>query len=301
MNIRALFAGIAIAGAASLLASPSFAQLLGDGVGGCLDNERFSLGAAGSVCANVQLRSTDGTPMVTAPLPDVNKGPVSASGGVGGTGTGAFASASGDIGEVHLKGSAFFPITQNPVQAEGFAFASFTDGLMEAKDATVTFTESADGSFVGGDAGFASGGLELRVEDFTTGGPLLIDRSFDLLGLLGAGHTITENVFLQAGHTYVLFAAFEALAGGAVNFSDVAVQAKADMSNTGQLFIDAPAGSFTTISGHDYSTDAGVGGGVVSGVPEPSTWAMLLIGFAGPGLRRAIGWPAHRQLTDLSP
>ena len=282
MNIRALFSGIAIAGAASFFASPSFAQLLGDGVGGCLDNERFSLGAAGTVCANVQLRSSDGTPMVSAPLPDVNKGPVSAHGGVGGSDKGALASASGDIGEVHLDGSAFFGITQNPVQAEGFAFASFTDALIETKTATVTFTESADGVFVGSDAGFASGGLELRVVDWTAGGPLPIDASFDLLGLLTAGHTITENVFLQAGHTYVLFAAFEALAGGARNFSDVAVQAKADMSNTGQLFIDAPAGSFTTISGHDYSTDAGVGGGV-SSVPEPSTWAMLLVGVAGLG------------------
>jgi hypothetical protein len=277
MNIRSLFSGIAIAGAASLLASPSSAQLLGDGAGGCLDNQRFSLDAAGTVCANVQLRATGGTPMVSAPLPDVNKGPVSASGGVGGSGTGAFAAASGDIGEVHLQGSAFFPMTQNPVQAEGFAFASFTDGLIETTTVTATFTESADGVFVGGDMGFASGGLELRVADLTTG-QLVIDNSYDLLGLLTSDHTITENVLLQAGHTYVLFSAFEALAGTAVFFSNAAVQANADMSNTGQLFIDAPAGSFTTISGHDYSTDAGV-----SSAPEPSTWAMLLIGFLGLG------------------
>ena len=276
MNIRALFSGIAIAGAASLLASPSFAQLQGDGAGGCLDNQRFSLGSAGTVCANVQVRSTDGTPMVSAPLPDVNKGAVSASGSVGGGDKGALAAASGDFGEVHLNGSAFFGVTRNPVQAEGWAFVSFTDELTEAKDATVTFTESADGVFLN-----ASGGLELRVEDFTTD-QFVIDTSFDLLGDIFPDHTISDSVFLQAGHTYVLFAAFEALAGTAANFSDTAFQSKADMSNTGQLFIDAPAGSFTTISGHDYSTDAGVGGGV-SGVPEPSTWAMLLIGFAGLG------------------
>ncbi len=75
-----------------------------------------------------------------------------------------------------------------------------------------------------------------------------------------------------------MFAAFEALAGTAVNISDTAYQLKADMSNAGQLFIDAPAGSYTTLSGHDYSTDAGV-----STAPEPSTWAMLLIGFLGLG------------------
>lgn len=270
MNIRALFSGIAIAGAASLLACPAFAQLLGDGAGGCLDNERFSLAAAGTVCANVQLRSTDGTPMVSAPLPDVSAGPVSALGSVGGSDKGASASASADFGEVHLDGSAFFGVTQNPVKAEGWAFASFTDALIETKSANATFTESADGVFENG-----RGGLELRVLDLTTD-QLVIDTYYDILGDSFPDHTITENVFLQAGDTYVVFAAFEALAGTAANFSDTAYESKADMSNTGQLFIDAPPGSFTTLSGHDYSTDAGV-----SSAPEPSTWAMLLLGFAG--------------------
>jgi hypothetical protein len=118
--------------------------------------------AAGTVCANVQLRSTDGTPMVSSPLPDVNAGPVSAHGGGGGSGTGALASASADFGEVHLDGSAFFPATQNPVKAEGFAFASFTDALIVTKTVNATFTESADGVFVESDAGFARGGLMLR-------------------------------------------------------------------------------------------------------------------------------------------
>jgi hypothetical protein len=175
MNIRALFSGIAIAGAASLLASPSFAQLLGDGAGGCLDNERFSLAAAGTVCANVQLRSSNGTPMVSAPLPAVNAGPVSALGSVGGSDKGASASASADFGEVHLDGSAFFGVTENPVQAEGFAFASFTDALFVAKTGNATFTESADGVFENG-----RGGLELRVVDWTTG-QLVIDASYDIL------------------------------------------------------------------------------------------------------------------------
>jgi PEP-CTERM motif len=52
-----------------------------------------------------------------------------------------------------------------------------------------------------------------------------------------------------------------------------------------------PVGSFTTLSGHDYSTDAGV-----NGVPEPSTWAMLLIGFAG--LRFAARYRMARASAD---
>jgi PEP-CTERM motif len=286
MNIRSMFSRIAIAGVASLLASPSFAQLLGDGAGGCLDNQRLSLDAAGTVCANVQLRSSDGTPMVSSPLPDVNPGPVSASGGVGGSAKGALAAASGDFGEVHLDGSAFFGVTENPVQAEGFAFASFTDGLIVTKTANATFTESADGVFLN-----AMGGLELRVVDWTTD-QLVVDTYYDILGDSFPDHTITEDVFLRAGDTYVVFAAFEALAGTAANLSTTAFESKADMSNTGQLFIDAPAGSFTTISGHDYSTDAGV-----SGVPEPSTWAMMGLGFVGLGFAasRRVGRPPSQS------
>jgi hypothetical protein len=90
-----------------------------------------------------------------------------------------------------------------------------------------------------------------------------------------------------------VFAAFEALGGTAANFSDTAYESKADMSNTGQLFIDAPSGSFTTLSGHDYSTDAGV-----SSAPEPSTWAMLLIDSQAWASPRAIGWPAHRRRPE---
>ena len=55
--------------------------------------------------------------MVSAPLPDVSAGPVSALGSVGGSDKGASASASADFGEVHLDGSAFFGVTQNPVLA----------------------------------------------------------------------------------------------------------------------------------------------------------------------------------------
>ena len=157
----------------------------------------------------MQLRSSDGTPVVSSPLPDVSAGPVSASGSVGGGDTGAQAAASGDFGEVHLNGSAFFGVTQNPVKAEGWAFVSFTDALIETKSVTATFTKSADGVFENG-----MGGLELRVVDWTTD-QLVIDTFYDLLGDSFPDHTITENVSLRAGDTYVVFAAFEALAGTA--------------------------------------------------------------------------------------
>ena len=69
------------------------------------------------------------------------------------------------------------------------------------------------------------------------------------------------------------------------NFSHGAATELADLSNTGRLNIDftTPGGSFTTLSGHDYSTNA------VGAVPEPSTWAMMILGFFG------IGFMAYRR------
>jgi PEP-CTERM motif len=58
----------------------------------------------------------------------------------------------------------------------------------------------------------------------------------------------------------------------------------ADFGHSLSVFFDVPVGyTFDTLSGHDYSSNA------VGAVPEPSTWAMLLLGFAG------IGFMAYRR------
>jgi hypothetical protein len=50
------------------------------------------------------------------------------------------------------------------------------------------------------------------------------------------------------------------------------------------IFIDLPDGfTFDTVSGHNY------GSSNVGAVPEPSTWAMMILGFAG------IGFMAYRR------
>ena len=54
------------------------------------------------------------------------------------------------------------------------------------------------------------------------------------------------------------------------------------MRNTGTLFIDSDV-ALRFASGHDYSSNA------VGAVPEPSTWAMLILGFAG------VGFMAYRR------
>jgi PEP-CTERM motif len=58
----------------------------------------------------------------------------------------------------------------------------------------------------------------------------------------------------------------------------------ADFGHSLSVFFDVPVGyTFDTLSGHDYSSNA------VGAVPEPSTWAMLLLGFVG------IGFMAYRR------
>ena len=219
-------------------------------------------------------------------MPAVSRGAISVSGGVGGVGTGALAAAAGDFGEVHLSGSSFYSATNQVETAVGDAYVSYTDELFVTKSVTATFTASADGVFSN-----ASGSFVLRLDDLTIGGPQVIDFDAGYAALYDSvpSRTYTQQVDLQAGHTYLLYNAFEALASGTTNYANTAFQSSADMSNTGRLTIDAPVGSFTTLSGHDYS--AGVGG-----VPEPSTWAMLMIGFVGLGFvarcraPRAVAW-----------
>jgi PEP-CTERM motif len=57
----------------------------------------------------------------------------------------------------------------------------------------------------------------------------------------------------------------------------------------------------TTVSSADYTFDPAIGGGpdltftlIGSAVPEPSTWAMLLIGFAG------FGFAGYRRAKVIS-
>lgn len=208
-------------------------------------------------------------------------------GSVGGTGVGANASASVGFGEAHLFGSAFYYAGDDFMGAVGDAFASFTDELtIGASNSTATFTSTLEGAFIEG-----NGQAQVRMYDLTVGGP-------DLLGItesISAGlpsETFTRVLTLQAGHSYLLYDAMEANADAiSSNFSHPGFNEVADLSNTGLLFIDAPAESITFLSGHNYSTDAGTETGAV---PEPSTWGMMILGFV------SIGAMAYQRKSRLA-
>jgi hypothetical protein len=245
----------------------------------CYNINSISPSTAGTVCADVDVRASSGTPVITPPAPQITDSSASVVGSVGGTGVGASASASVGFGEAHLYGNAFYSASNNFVVAVGDAFASFTDELtVGASDVTATFTSTLEGTFVEGD-----GQSQVRMYDLSGGADLLGITSFISSGF--PSETFTREVTLQAGHTYLLYDAMEANANA--NASDGAHGSDnevADLSNTGLLYIDAPAGSITFLSGHDYSTNA-----VAGSVPEPSTWAMMILGFIG------IGTMAYRR------
>ena len=95
--------------------------------------------------------------------------------------------------------------------------------------------------------------------------------------------TIIKNISVPTGDGILLRVSFEADAYTMNYFTPYAVVA--DYSDALNVYID-PANSGADVvglSGHDYATPG------VGAVPEPSTWAMLLLGFAG------LGFMAYRR------
>jgi PEP-CTERM motif len=263
--------------------SPAFPALL------CQD-----VSTAGTVCAGASAGITyNSTTTTSSPNPSTQAAAASATETAAGSGgTTAIASASVGFGEAHLLGQVDLPAQ---IASTGFiaglAFASFTDQITVGNaDVNATFTSIIEGTFrtfQGNTTGGGAGGSATVLLYDVTGGDVNV---LDLESLIGEGNntsTRTGNVNLIANHTYTLFDKMEADATltespSTFGFPDEH-SAVADLSNTGLLFIDTSGGSLSFLSGHDYSTDA------IAAVPEPSTWAMLVLGFMG------LGFLAYRR------
>jgi hypothetical protein len=205
----------------------------------------------------------------------INSTGVSVSGSVGGPGDGALVAVTGSFGEAHIKSSAFYPASSGFIGATGDGFLGFIDGFtVGATNLNVTFASSLSGLFAGGGTGDgvfslfdnAGGSSSLDLNTFVFGSKLTDVK--------------TGTVTLFADHSY-LFAWSMAARADAIspNFDHGDKQVLADLSGTGHLYIDVltPGGSLSFLSGHDYGSNA------VGAVPEPSTWAMMLLGFVGVG------------------
>jgi hypothetical protein len=243
---------------------------------------------AAKTCSSVSIKTTFGTPSFTAGNPEESGAGTSLSASDGGENESAAAAASADFGALHAYGQAQYGPLDDSNGGHGYGFASFSDELtvLGTNDVTVTFTSIVEGAFQGDGDGVS----QLRVLNIVDGselGELDINAGVDQFD---PTEIKSEYVTLQPGHTYVIFdeitAAATADSRGAHNDSFAET---ADLSGTGLLYIDGPAGTLSFLSGHDYSTPS------IGDVPEPSTWAMMILGFCGVGalLRRrkqAIGF-----------
>jgi hypothetical protein len=263
--IAAAISTVSVSPAAAVASSPCFIIVAVDP------------GTAGTVCAGVDVRSDSGTPSLTAPSPQIGFGSAAVSGTVGGNNEGASASSSAGFGALHVSGSAFYGAGDTRNIVVGDASASFTDKIIVgATNVTAVFTSTLEGSFSGNGIGVSLATLF----NLTAGGPDQLGVQGSVVAGAGSAQTVVRDITLLAGDTYLLYDAVQADADSAsIDGGHPAVNIVADMSNTGLLFIDTTGGTITTLSGHDYSTNAAI----APGVPEASTWAMMLLGFAGIG------------------
>ena len=279
-------------GVAALSASPAAADTSDVCTIGNASNEWYR-GAAPAVCAAVyqngsKVGDTAFTPQQTPT--EIGNFPVSAHGSGGGSGIFSAVSAAGDYGVVHVFAEAnntnvYHGTDESSVAAD--AAVGYIDQFTATANTDVNVSWGVDGTF----SSFGEGSLFFSVENITTGGaPVFVDVPFFAINLSGA-----KDFFVQAGDTYLLRYSLKALAS---SISDVhspnGVDSVADLSDTGTVNFDVlnPDAKLIFASGHDYATGAVGGGGAVGGVPEPSTWAMAVLGFAGSASSLAVAGPA---------
>lgn len=226
-------------------------------------------------CANSQVSGIDPngvffTSNASGPDLVVSNGSTVTSGSSAGLGSsGGQSTATAGLGVLKAFASSQSPL--DPTNLNSFVHASseaqFSDlGTLNSTSfvgtVTIPFTFQIDGVTTG-DGGLGVDGVYLSVGNqiFTAAGIYGIDLTVGTLVGFKAVLSVEADTSTAGTHT-----------------------STSDFSHSLHLFIDVPDGfTFDTASGHDYSS-AGVGA-----VPEPSTWAMLLIGFAG------VGFLAYRR------
>jgi PEP-CTERM motif len=266
MRIDQALAGLGLFAAAALLSSPVRAEICFGGstnVGGpsisCAESSVSGLDNAGQTITSVKL------------IPDTIIAGTASSSTAGGSGA--------------FLGTA--AATASPGLLSAFASSQAGSANVNASiDARATATFN-DGGIVGSTSGATPGTLVVipftyQLTGLTSGGGGIGPDGSQLVvgNLLNTSTNGTYFLTLFVGET-IDFLANLSVAADANAGTPVSV---ADFSHTLHIFIDVPDGfTFNTVSGHNYSSSN------VGAVPEPSTWAMLLIGFAG------IGFMAYRR------
>lgn len=101
-----------------------------------------------------------------------------------------------------------------------------------------------------------------------------------------------DDLFLVSGKSYKIYAAYNLqIIPGEFYMGEITLNAL----HTGTIGIDAPGGSFTSLSGEFLGFAQTPDQPVVPGIPEPASWAMLILGF---GL---VGGVARRREREGKP
>jgi hypothetical protein len=192
----------------------------------------------------------------------------------GGTGfTTAAASSVGLSSSANLSSGVLIADSQT-----GFASASIWDSFtysgLPTGGATITATLSLPGTLTGSSDGFAWLGEGLQT-DFNDGAepPVFFNTTTYL-----KPPSISLSFNVANGATVIVFAEIQAVGDSMGGVAD---------------FGDPPTLTLTLPTGASVTTASGVFDNFTSAtVPEPSTWAMMLLGFAG------LGFAGYRRTTE---
>ena len=182
----------------------------------------------------------------------------------------ADANATADFGVLHVYSDAF-RVTGSDAQSSASAWAvdvvPTTGGMYTASYVITGSHADVENAF-----GNSSGVLfNWDTTDAVTGAPLNRGQ-WDSTDAVPAT-TIVETFSVPLGHAITTRFLFETFTYSSFGVLDVA-----DYSHTAKIYLTSvtPGPDVIGLSGHDYAPP--------SGVPEPSTWAMMLVGFGGLGV-----------------
>lgn len=189
----------------------------------------------------------------------------------GGVGIGGDVQATGSFGAAHILASSFTDITTYTSAAQAVGNISFVDGFTVGPTSSdVQFVSSVSGTFLGFGA---RGYVHFNLYSYASNSFVLYDQQL-FVGDFRPAQSETYNLTLSAGN-YLFDWSMEADAISTSGSNGYYPSALTDLSHTGSLTIDGEG--LTFLSGANYSSNP------TSAVPETSTWAMMLLGFAGVG------------------
>jgi hypothetical protein len=205
-----------------------------------------------------------------------------ANGGAESTNASASSSIMGSGGPFSLSSTA--DLTTGVLTADsqsGFASASIWDSFtytgLPAAGATITATLSLPGTLTGSSDGFAW--LEEGSQtDFNNGTELFGTDDPVFFNAASKPSSMSQSFNVTNGETVIVFAEIQAIGEGSDNV--------ADLGDPPMLSLTLPEGA-TVATAADFHN-------FTSAVPEPSTWAMVLISFAG------LGFLGCRRRTPLA-